>query len=61
MTERSEIFILSFLGLCIALLLFATIITTNMIRLKNVELNTHILEDCKIDYEEYKALNEEKF
>lgn len=56
MTETKQMFILSLLGLILAILIFATILSNNVIRERNLKLNEHILQDCKID-----QLNEVKF
>ena len=59
-TERLEVATL-ILALIAFILLLAVILTNNIARLKNVELNQHILEDCKIDYTELPSLDVDNF
>ena len=59
-TERLEAATL-ILALIALILLLAVILTNNIARLKNVELNQHILEDCKIEYNELPSLDVDNF
>lgn len=59
-TERLEATAL-ILALIAFILLLAVILTNNIARLKNVELNQHILEDCKIEYTELPSLDVDNF
>lgn len=59
-TERLEVATL-ILALIAFILLFVVIITGNVVVLKNIELNQHILEDCKIEYTELPSLDVDDF
>lgn len=59
MSERKQLFIIVVLGLIFGIVLFGTILTNNYLRIKNLELNAHILQDCKIDYEEYQNITQD--
>ena len=41
------------LALIALILMLAVIMSGNMIQLENLELNRHVLEDCKIDPSEF--------
>lgn len=59
--NNKRIFLLSFMSLLLALLMFGVMLTDNILKERSLRLYEHVLEDCKIDNEEYKALNEDNF
>ena len=56
MSENKQMFILTLLGLILGILMFSTILTNNILRDRNLRLNEHILQDCKVE-----VVNEVKF
>ena len=58
--NRSEVNIIT-LALLALILILAVILTNNLIHMENLELNRHVLEDCKIDLNETIRLLEESY
>lgn len=49
MSERKQLFILSVLGLILGILIFATILTNNILRERNLKLNEFAIYNCNIE------------
>jgi len=52
MSEQKQVFILSFLGLILAILIFATILSNNILRYRNLKLNEFAIYHCNIERNE---------
>lgn len=49
MSERKQLFILSILGSILGILIFATILTNNILRERNLRLNEYAIYHCNIE------------
>lgn len=49
MSERKQLFIASVLGSILGILIFATILTNNILRERNLKLNEYAIYNCNID------------
>ena len=58
--EKYELLMLN-LALIALILMLSVILINSISRYQNLKLNTHILEDCQIDVQEYNELNPTNF
>ena len=49
MSERKQLFIASVLGSILGILIFATILTNNILRERNLRLNEYAIYNCNIE------------
>ena len=49
MSERKQLFIASVLGSILGILIFATILTNNILRERNLKLNEYAIYNCNIE------------
>lgn len=49
MSERKQLFIASVLGSILGILIFATILTNNILRERNLRLNEYAIYHCNIE------------
>lgn len=55
MSERKQLFIASVLGSILGILIFATILTNNILRERNLRLNEYAIYHCNIERTEIRT------